>query len=128
MLRNAFFLGTVTPTHPLVMINNVEQYTFATLFPRKGDTPPPPLHYVTLEWPLRKEGRRDEHCSKWPHSRCNTVTHSPPYDLVLAWHNSRYFILKPTLSHVPYCSSTATEGTSLAASGRFNYVASSRSL
>ena len=33
--------------------NNVESYTFGTLFSRKFDTPTPPhLHYVTLERPL----------------------------------------------------------------------------
>ena len=35
--------------------NNVETYTFVTLFPRQFDTPPHPhLRYVTLEWPRRQ--------------------------------------------------------------------------
>ena len=37
-------------THPsLVNANNIEQFTFVTLFSRKFETT---LHYVTLEWPL----------------------------------------------------------------------------
>ena len=34
--------------------NDIESYTFVTLFPRKVDNPPPPRHlrYV-LEWPHR---------------------------------------------------------------------------
>ena len=32
--------------------NNIEHYTFVTLFSGKSDTPHPHLRYVTLEWPL----------------------------------------------------------------------------
>ena len=37
---NAFFLE-IGPNHPLVTLNNVETYTFVTLFSGKVDTPPP---------------------------------------------------------------------------------------
>ena len=39
--------------HPLPRnANNIEPYTFVTLFSGKSDPPPPHLRYVTLEWPL----------------------------------------------------------------------------
>ena len=48
VLRNAFSwkLDLHPPPHNA---NDVEPYTFVTLFPRKCR---PHLHYVTLEWPL----------------------------------------------------------------------------
>ena len=39
-LRSAFFPGNSTPTQPLVTLNNVEPYTFVTLFSGKFDTTP----------------------------------------------------------------------------------------
>ena len=40
-------------THPPPRnANNIEAYTFETLFPGKVDTPHPHLRYVTLEWLL----------------------------------------------------------------------------
>ena len=47
VLRNAIFLKP-----PPRNANNIEHYTFVTLFSRKSDTPHPHLRYVTLEWPL----------------------------------------------------------------------------
>ena len=44
VLRNAFFPWNWTPTHHLVMLNNnVEPYTFVTLFPPENMTPPTPI-------------------------------------------------------------------------------------
>ena len=40
------------PHPPPRNANNIEHYTFVTLFPRKPDTPHPHLCYITLEWPL----------------------------------------------------------------------------
>ena len=40
------------PHPPPRNANNIEHYTFVTLFPGKSDTPHPHLRYVTLEWPL----------------------------------------------------------------------------
>ena len=41
------------PHPPPRNANNVEPYTFVTLFSGKADTPPnPSLRYVTLEWPF----------------------------------------------------------------------------
>ena len=40
------------PHPPPRNANNIEHYTFITLFSGKSDTPHPHLHYVTLEWPL----------------------------------------------------------------------------
>ena len=51
MLRNAIFLE-IGPPPPPRNANNIEHYTFVTLFSRKSDTPHPHLRYVTLEWPL----------------------------------------------------------------------------
>ena len=52
MLHNTFF-WKLDPHPPLHNANNVEPYTFATLFSGKFDTPPHHhLRYVTLEWPL----------------------------------------------------------------------------
>ena len=39
------------PHPPPRNANNIEHYTFVTLFSRKSDTPHPHLRYVTLEWP-----------------------------------------------------------------------------
>ena len=39
------------PHQPPRNANNIEHYTFVTLFSRKADTPHPHLCYVTLEWP-----------------------------------------------------------------------------
>ena len=49
MLRNAIFLEIGPP--PPHNANNIEHYTFVTLFSRKSDPPHPHLRYVTLEWP-----------------------------------------------------------------------------
>ena len=49
VLRNVIFLDSHPPPRNA---NNIEHYTFVTLFSRKSDPPPPHLHYVTLEWPL----------------------------------------------------------------------------
>ena len=46
------FFWKLDPHPPPRNANNIEQYTFVTLFSRKGDTPHPHLRYVTLEWPL----------------------------------------------------------------------------
>ena len=51
MLRNAFF-WKLDPHPPPRNANNIEPYTFVSLFPGKSDTPHPHLRYVTLEWPL----------------------------------------------------------------------------
>ena len=45
-----FFLEIGPPPTPH-NANNIEHYTFVTLFSRKSDTPHPHLRYVTLEWP-----------------------------------------------------------------------------
>ena len=52
MLRNAFFreIGPLPPRNA----NNVDIYTFVTLFSGKVDTPHPHLRNVTLEWPLSR--------------------------------------------------------------------------
>ena len=52
MLRNAFSPWKLDPHTPPRNANNIEPYTFVTLFSGKFDTPHPHLHYVTLEWPL----------------------------------------------------------------------------
>ena len=49
VLRNAFFLEIGPP--PPRNANNIDPYTFLRFFP-ENLTPPPHLHYVTLEWPL----------------------------------------------------------------------------
>ena len=46
-----FFLK-LDPHPPPRNANNIEHYTFVTLFSRKSDTPHPHLRYVTLGWPL----------------------------------------------------------------------------
>ena len=46
------FFWKLDPHPPPRNANNIEHYTFVTLFSRKSDTPHPHLHYVTLEWPL----------------------------------------------------------------------------
>ena len=51
VLHNAFFRKIDTHTPPR-NANNIEPYTFVMLFSGKFYTLPPPLHYVTLEWPL----------------------------------------------------------------------------
>ena len=56
VLRNAFF-WKLNPHLPPRNANNIEPYTFVTLFTGKFDTPPPQLicvvlRYITLEWPL----------------------------------------------------------------------------
>ena len=49
------FSGKLTPTHPPPRnANDIEPYMLVTLFPGKFYTLPPPLHYVTLEWPLKR--------------------------------------------------------------------------
>ena len=50
MLHNTIFLE-IGPHPPPRNANNIEHYTFVTLFSRKSDTPNPHLRYVTLEWP-----------------------------------------------------------------------------
>ena len=50
VLCNAIFLEIGPPRNAAA--NNIEHYTFVTLFSRKSDTPHPHLRYVTLEWPL----------------------------------------------------------------------------
>ena len=47
VLRNAIFLEIGPP--PPRNANNIEHYTFVTLFSRKSDTPHPHLRYVTLD-------------------------------------------------------------------------------
>ena len=47
------FSWKLDPHPPPRNANNVEPYTFVTLFSRKFDTPHPHLRYVTLEWPQR---------------------------------------------------------------------------
>ena len=56
VLRNAFFwkLDPHPPPPPPRNANNIEPYTFETLFFQKFETPHPHLRYVTLEWPLYK--------------------------------------------------------------------------
>ena len=47
------FFWKLDPHPPPRNANNIEHYTFVTLFSRKSDTPSHPhLRYVTLEWPL----------------------------------------------------------------------------
>ena len=55
----ALFSRKLDPHPPPRNANNVEYYTFVTLFFGKLYTPPPPPHlrYVTLEWPLLKENK-----------------------------------------------------------------------
>ena len=59
-LRNAF--SRKFDTHPPPRnANNVEPYTFVTVFFWKFDAPDPPppqLHYVMLEWPKDKQSSR----------------------------------------------------------------------
>ena len=45
------FSWKLDPHPPLRNANNIEPYTFVTLFSRKLDTPHPHLRYVTLKWP-----------------------------------------------------------------------------
>ena len=45
------FFGKVDPHPPHRNANNIEPYTFVTLFPENLRHPHPHLHYVTLEWP-----------------------------------------------------------------------------
>ena len=66
VLRNAIFLQ-IGPHPPPRKANNIEHYTFVTLFSGKSNTPPHPhLRYVTLEWPLIRN--RQTNCGKlnWP--------------------------------------------------------------
>ena len=58
MLRNAFS-GEFDPHPPHRNANNVEPYTFVTLFSGKAVIPHPPWHYVTLEWPLSADMKDD---------------------------------------------------------------------
>ena len=53
VLRNAIFLEIGPPPTPR-NANNIENYTFVTLFPENQTPPPrhPHLRYITLEWPL----------------------------------------------------------------------------
>ena len=53
-----FFPGNLTP--PPRNANNVEPYTFVTLFSGKPDTLKLPLCYVTLKWPLVAENEKSE--------------------------------------------------------------------
>ena len=47
------FFWKLDPHPPPRNANNIEHYTFVTLFSRKPDTPPHPhLRYITLECPL----------------------------------------------------------------------------
>ena len=48
------FSWKLDPHPPPRNANNIEHYTFVTLFSRKSDTPHPHLRYVTLEWPLSR--------------------------------------------------------------------------
>ena len=48
------FFWKLDPHPPPRNANNIEHYTFVTLFSRKSDTPHPHLRYVTLEWPLSR--------------------------------------------------------------------------
>ena len=48
------FVWILDPHPPPRNANNVEPYTFVTLFPGKVDTPHHHLRYVTLEWPLTR--------------------------------------------------------------------------
>ena len=50
VLRNAFF-WKLDPHPPPRTANNIEPYTFATLFSRKSET----LRYILLEWPLMNQ-------------------------------------------------------------------------
>ena len=73
------FPGNLTPTYPLVMIIALNRVHLRNAFFRESwhpPTPPPPLHYVILEWPLcakkhRKLRSRDYKqispflCSDW---------------------------------------------------------------
>ena len=65
VLRNAIFLE-IGPPPPPRNANNIEHYTFVTLFSRKSDTPHPHLRYLTLEWPLASVSKighfRSLHC------------------------------------------------------------------
>ena len=45
-----FFFWKIYTYPPPHDANNIEQYTFITVF--LGNLAPVPLHYVTLEWPL----------------------------------------------------------------------------
>ena len=45
----------IVDTHPPPLL--IMLYTFVTLFSGKADTLPPPLRYVTLEWPLKNGAR-----------------------------------------------------------------------
>ena len=55
------FFWKLDPHPPPRNANNIEHYTFVTLFSRKSDTPPPHPHlrYVTLEWPLAHSEESD---------------------------------------------------------------------
>ena len=57
VLRNAFFLGNWTPTHPPCNANNVEPYTFVKLFPEMLTPPSPSVLRNTWMAPYQ-----------WPHS------------------------------------------------------------
>ena len=47
VLCNAFFQGILPPPTPRNAANNVEPYTFVTLFSGKADTPHPTPHGIT---------------------------------------------------------------------------------
>ena len=51
VLRNTIFLQ-IGPHPPPRNVNNIEHYTFVTLFPENRTPPHPHLRYVTLEWSL----------------------------------------------------------------------------
>ena len=54
------FFCKLDPHPPPRNANNIEHYTFITLFSGKSDTPHPHLHYVTLEWPPNKWNKSPE--------------------------------------------------------------------
>ena len=73
------FFGKLDPHPPPRNVNNIEHYTFVTLFP-ENMTPPPHPHrcYVTLEWPLRDQWRKVVIRDQW--RKVVTAT-------IRAWHN-----------------------------------------
>ena len=79
------FFWKLDPHPPLRNANNIEHYTFITLFSRKSDTPHPHLRYVTLEWPLCIQADSRALCIS--DAICN-VTHTSP--LKTNAHGSRF--------------------------------------
>ena len=74
------FFWKLDPHPPPRNANNIEHYTFVTLFSRKSDTPSPHLHYITLEWPHFPACRRFLKCKRWHQRALCLIWKSPLSD------------------------------------------------